>query len=237
MPAGASWTVAHAPDGLTCGGAGPNQCGAGACSAKSCAQLEASCGLMSDGCGSVLDCGTCTLPETCGGAGKSNQCGCKSTTCAEQDAECGTISDECGGTLDCGSCEYGSCESNHCSCTPTTCSAQGAECGPSRTNAAALWTAALVRMIGLASLARINARSQSVTTSAAANPMESVALACPEAAAAVVWPPASPWPEERAFGPAMGHRTSSTKTMATSCSIRPLLPVRSGIRTQRAPNP
>jgi uncharacterized repeat protein (TIGR01451 family) len=33
------------------------------------------CGSVSDGCGDMLDCGTCTAPETCGGGGTPNVCG------------------------------------------------------------------------------------------------------------------------------------------------------------------
>jgi hypothetical protein len=33
------------------------------------------CGQASDGCGNVLNCGTCTPPETCGGGGTPGKCG------------------------------------------------------------------------------------------------------------------------------------------------------------------
>jgi hypothetical protein len=59
---------------------------------------------MPDGCGAVLDCGTCAAPTTCGGAGVANQCGCTPSTCAAQGAECGIIDNGCGGSLDCGGC-------------------------------------------------------------------------------------------------------------------------------------
>ena len=36
---------------------------------------EANCGVVPDGCGGRLTCGRCVLPETCGGAGVSRQCG------------------------------------------------------------------------------------------------------------------------------------------------------------------
>jgi len=31
--------------------------------------------MIADGCGGTLDCGTCTLPQTCGGGGTPNVCG------------------------------------------------------------------------------------------------------------------------------------------------------------------
>jgi len=58
---------------LTCGGGGvPGQCGApdgGSCLPTSCAQQGIQCGTASDGCGNVLDCGSCQQGQTCGGQG------------------------------------------------------------------------------------------------------------------------------------------------------------------------
>jgi len=67
------------------------------------------CGPAGDGCGNALDCGTCTMPQTCGGGGMSGVCGgrvaCTPKTCAELDAGCGQQSDGCGGlTVNCGTC-------------------------------------------------------------------------------------------------------------------------------------
>jgi hypothetical protein len=76
----------------------------GNCIATDCAILGANCGTLPDGCGGTLNCGTCTLPQTCGGGGTPNVCGCTPTTCALVGANCGTIADGCGGTLDCGTC-------------------------------------------------------------------------------------------------------------------------------------
>ncbi len=73
------------PTGETCGGGGhPNQCGTGggshgdACAAKqTCESQNITCGAAGDGCGGTIQCGTCTLPQTCGGAGNGKQeCGC-----------------------------------------------------------------------------------------------------------------------------------------------------------------
>jgi hypothetical protein len=39
-----------------------------------CASLLANCGMLDDGCGNSLSCGTCVAPESCGGAGLVNVC-------------------------------------------------------------------------------------------------------------------------------------------------------------------
>jgi hypothetical protein len=49
--------------------------GGGLCTKKTCAELKASCGQQGDGCGGLLECGSCTAPATCGGGGVANQCG------------------------------------------------------------------------------------------------------------------------------------------------------------------
>src|SRR5262249_31011922 len=60
--------------------------GSGACT-RTCADLSVSCGPTGDGCGNLIQCGTCTAPDTCGGGGKASVCGgtetCKPKTCAE----------------------------------------------------------------------------------------------------------------------------------------------------------
>jgi len=73
-------------------------------SLTTCAAEGANCGMIADGCGGTLDCGTCTLPQTCGGGGTPNVCGCSPTTCAAKGANCGIIADGCGGSLNCGTC-------------------------------------------------------------------------------------------------------------------------------------
>jgi hypothetical protein len=87
-----------------CGSAGPNKCGGGACTPKTCTALGYNCGTASDGCGSTLNCGMCTTPETCGGAGAANHCGCKPKTCDSAGAKCGTLDDGCGGVIVCPNC-------------------------------------------------------------------------------------------------------------------------------------
>lgn len=111
--------------GQICGGGStpaPNKCGTGAtCTPRTCAQANAECGLVGDGCGAVLDCGICTKAgETCGGAGQANQCGigtggCNTLTCEMQNVQCGASSDGCGGLLDCVGCNPGfKCELSKC---------------------------------------------------------------------------------------------------------------------------
>ena len=45
------------------------------CTPSTCAAQGKDCGTISDGCGGMLDCGSCTAPETCGGGGTPNVCG------------------------------------------------------------------------------------------------------------------------------------------------------------------
>ena len=109
--------------GLRCGGPGkPSQCvkpevGTG-CVPKKCSDLDVSCGQAGDGCGGVLNCGTCPSGQQCGATGLPSQCvaavptapdggACVKKTCEDYLAEfknCGEQSDGCGGTIDCGQC-------------------------------------------------------------------------------------------------------------------------------------
>jgi hypothetical protein len=76
------------------------------CTKQTCAQIPANCGMQSDGCGGLIDCGTCPNGQVCGGGGP-NMCGnaaCMPLTCADLHANCGIIGDGCGGTVDCGKC-------------------------------------------------------------------------------------------------------------------------------------
>lgn len=107
------------------------------CTPGSCELLEANCGRVLDGCGGILDCGTCAGSDICGGDGP-NRCGaapCSPTTCAELPfIECGTISDGCEGTLDCGSCAApetcgGLGVAGVCGCSPLSCTEMGLKCG------------------------------------------------------------------------------------------------------------
>jgi hypothetical protein len=66
----------------------------GGCRPRTCAQANASCGTINDGCGGTLSCGTCTNGQTCG-TPTPNRCGC---TC--DPTWCGTLT-ACGTTLNC----------------------------------------------------------------------------------------------------------------------------------------
>ncbi len=97
---GSDTSVIVPPDG----GGGGN----GSCRPQTCADLGVTCGPQGDGCGNVIQCGTCTAPEVCGAGGPS-QCGvpnpnCVKKTCAQLNANCGPQGDGCGGVLQCGTC-------------------------------------------------------------------------------------------------------------------------------------
>jgi hypothetical protein len=136
---------------LTCGGGGvPGQCGypdAAACVPKTCGAQNVTCGPAGDGCGNLLQCGTCTPPQTCGGGGVPGQCGypdaasCKPLTCAQQNIGCGPAGDGCGNHIDCGTCSPpaicgGGGAPSQCgypdagACVPETCAQQTIACGP-----------------------------------------------------------------------------------------------------------
>ncbi len=111
------------------------------CTKRTCAQANANCGFIGDGCGGSLDCGPCTSPQTCGGGGVANQCGgsgCTKRSCQQAGANCGQIADGCGGLIDCGACNSpqtcgGGGTPNQCgnpSCVPKTCTDLGIMCGP-----------------------------------------------------------------------------------------------------------
>lgn len=59
-PAGQSCGAGGVPG--KCGGA---ECGPGSCCPVTCAQHGAECGVVGDGCGGVLDCGTCPAGKAC----------------------------------------------------------------------------------------------------------------------------------------------------------------------------
>ena len=99
--------------GETCGGGGmANVCGSGGptgdggpiCTARTCTTANANCGPVADGCGGLLQCGTCsTAGEFCGGGGP-NRCGTGSTTtctglCLQQQACAGGGTTTVSGTV------------------------------------------------------------------------------------------------------------------------------------------
>src|ERR1700712_5256934 len=77
----------------------PDLAGTG-CGLVTCKSAGATCGLIGDGCGGIIDCGGCTAPEICGGGGKLFECGgaiaCKPLTqaqaCSAYSATCGMAS-------------------------------------------------------------------------------------------------------------------------------------------------
>ncbi len=68
------------------------------CIPTTCAAQGKNCGVISDGCGGSLSCGTCSPAIT------PPPPSCIPTTCAAQGKNCGNISDACGGILSCGTC-------------------------------------------------------------------------------------------------------------------------------------
>jgi hypothetical protein len=149
-----------------CGGGGFNTCGGNngllpdgstpSCTPTTCLAVGYTCGVAADGCGGVLNCGTCVNPQYCGGGG-FDECGgnngllpdggipCTPTSCTALGYTCGVAADGCGGVLNCGSCAnpqycggggYSKCGGNNgltldgsVSCTPETCASQGFTCG------------------------------------------------------------------------------------------------------------
>jgi hypothetical protein len=110
------------------------------CTPKTCAQEGFNCGPQSDGCGNIIQCGTCTTPQVCGGGGAPGVCGgtpCVAKTCAQQGFNCGSEGDGCGNTIQCGTCAApqtcggggtpGVCGGT--GCVPKTCAQEGFNCG------------------------------------------------------------------------------------------------------------
>ncbi|MFO0735591.1 MAG: hypothetical protein U0270_06920 [Labilithrix sp.] len=110
-------------EGERCGGPGaPSQCVsiqvAGNCTPKDCASQGITCGQAGDGCGKLLECGTCAADEQCGAVGRPSQCvkivaslpdggACVPLTKADflaDNKDCGQQSNGCGGTIDLGTC-------------------------------------------------------------------------------------------------------------------------------------
>ena len=109
------------------------------CTPLTCAAFPGKCGVQGDGCGGqTANCGTCTLPATCGGGGTASVCGypdgasCAPLTCASFPGKCGVQGDGCGGqTANCNPCTApatcggggvaGQCGYPDAGCTPRTC--------------------------------------------------------------------------------------------------------------------
>lgn len=108
------------------------------CTPKTCAGQGYNCGLQSDSCNNIINCGTCTAPAVCGGSGVPGVCGsgCTPKTCAQLGYNCGPAGDGCGNLLDCGTCTApatcGGGGPNKCgngACTKATCAGLNLQCG------------------------------------------------------------------------------------------------------------
>jgi len=76
--------------------------------------IGADCGMIDDGCGDKLDCGTC-VTGTCNDSTNKCEAECTPTTCATEGAECGEIDNGCGSILQCHQCQQAyTCEDNKC---------------------------------------------------------------------------------------------------------------------------
>ena len=76
--------------------------GGSVCVPKTCADQGKNCGPVSDTCGGLLQCGTCTAPATCGGAGVPSVCGVPTTCtnlCLKQVSCSGTTTTTVTGTV------------------------------------------------------------------------------------------------------------------------------------------
>jgi hypothetical protein len=85
------------------------------------------CGYISNGCGGIVNCGSCPTGQGCGVYGIANRCEAylPPDECVVLGRNCGKITSVCGGTLDCGTCPTGQqCNSNGvCGppCVPKVC--------------------------------------------------------------------------------------------------------------------
>jgi hypothetical protein len=86
----------------------PGQLPPPTCKPQSCMDQHIECGPAGDGCGNLIQCPPCMLPDTCGGGGMPGICGhtqsCMPLTCAQQHIECGPAGDGCGNLIQCGDC-------------------------------------------------------------------------------------------------------------------------------------
>ncbi len=115
------------------------------CTPRTCQDLSIECGQASDGCGGVLDCGSCGAHEVCVSGKCQAQPYCGDGTC-QADENCASCPADCGGCCgngqcqaelgencatcakDCG-CKNGDvCYQSAC-CTPRTCQDLNIECG------------------------------------------------------------------------------------------------------------
>ena len=118
--------------GFTIIGSGVSTCAPTTpCVPKTCAQANAQCGVAGDGCGNILQCGSCPIEQVC--VGGTCTTGCTPKSCTDQGFMCGMQGDTCGNALDCGTCPSGqTCNGGMCetgTCMPKSCAQQGYMCG------------------------------------------------------------------------------------------------------------
>jgi hypothetical protein len=100
------------------------------------------CGDVLDECGTAVTCdGTCTPPQSCGGAGVPNKCGCTDDGTACSGKNCGTSANNCGQAVVCGpsTCQApqtcgGGGVANVCGCADDGSACQGKNCGTATNN-------------------------------------------------------------------------------------------------------
>jgi hypothetical protein len=90
--------------------------------------LGRECGTFKNNCGTDVDCGSCSSPETCNGGGTPNQCGCTATSPCTG-SNCDTVTDTCNVGVTC-ACASGTavCKTGAC-CEPTVDPCSGNKCG------------------------------------------------------------------------------------------------------------
>ncbi len=108
-----------------------------ATAAMLCPTVNSACGLVSDGCGGLVDCAGCSAGNYCNGTTCTPQV-CTPVTCNALGYNCGSAPDGCGGTLSCGVCSGtqvcglggpGLCGSSSCSPIPLATACPANSCG------------------------------------------------------------------------------------------------------------
>lgn len=83
------------------------------------------CGFTANNCQVLVDCGSCSLPDTCGGGGVDDACGCSAASPCTPGL-CGSHPDACGVMVSCDICAG---TNPDCDGTSCWCEAAGAVCG------------------------------------------------------------------------------------------------------------
>ncbi|MBA2663173.1 MAG: carboxypeptidase regulatory-like domain-containing protein [Bradymonadaceae bacterium] len=109
---GESIECGECSEGLNCGrGVDQGLCvdpGAACRPFEQCADANnAVCGSIPDGCGGLLECGSCADGKVCGQGAQLGRCvdlACTPRLVCENNIQCGSAPDGCGGTINCGGC-------------------------------------------------------------------------------------------------------------------------------------